>query len=410
MVIAHSLGQVTINATSQGQNGAASLTTTNGYVFASVSAGGDHTCGVTLDGVAYCWGDNSSGQLGNGTLSNSAMPVLVSGALSFATISAGKQHTCGITGSPTTSPAVGGALYCWGDNSSGQLGNGTTVNSAVPVAVLGGNQYLAVSAGSKHSCGISANQIVFCWGDNAFGQLGNGTSTASTSPVAVSATFPWQQVSAGTSHTCGSFVTSGEFFPNSSAYCWGDNSAGQFGVGTMVSSDKPALIFVGFYSVAVSAGTLYTCVSNGGPSQAMCAGNNASGQLGNGTTTNSAILMAVVDSKNQQLGFTTAISTGASHACALINQDAYCWGDNAEGQLGNGTTTNSAIPFLVVGGIHFGSLSAGDAHSCGVVSSNLPGNPPSGGAAYCWGDNAKGQLGNNWSTSSASPVNVAGSP
>jgi alpha-tubulin suppressor-like RCC1 family protein len=409
LVIAHSLGQVTISATSQGQSGAASLTTTNGYMFASVSAGGDHTCGVTLAGVAYCWGNNSSGQLGNGTLSNSAMPVLVSGALSFAMISAGKQHTCGITGSPTTFPAVGGAVHCWGDNSSGQLGNGTTINSAIPVAVSGGSPFLSTSAGSQHSCGISVAQTLYCWGDNGFGQLGNGTRTASTTPVAVRPTLPGQQVSTGTSHTCTSYETSGQFFVNAFAYCWGDNSAGQFGNGTTASSDTPVLIFTGIYPATVSAGALYTCVSSHGPSQAMCAGNNSSGQLGNGTTTNSTILLAVVDSKNQQLQFDSEISTGASHACGVIDENAYCWGDNGKGQLGNGTTTNSAIPFLVVGGIHFGSLSMGDGHSCGVVTNTPPGNPPTGGAAYCWGDNAKGQLGNSWSTTSSLPVNVAGS-
>jgi alpha-tubulin suppressor-like RCC1 family protein len=305
---------------------------------------------------------------------------------------------------------VGGVVYCWGDNSSGQLGNGTTINSEVPVAVSGGNQYLSVSAGSKHSCGISAAQKLYCWGDNAFGQLGNGTTTASTTPVAVSAMFPWQQVSAGTSHTCSSYETPGQFFVNAFAYCWGDNSAGQFGNGTTLSGNTPMLIFTGIYSATVSAGARYTCISSAGPSEAMCAGNNTSGQLGNGTTTNSAVFLAVVDSKNQQLGFSSEISTGAGHACGLIFQNAYCWGDNAKGQLGNGTTINSAIPSLVVGGIHFGSLSAGDAHSCGVVTSNPPGNPPSGGAAYCWGDNAKGQLGNSWSASSSIPVNVAGSP
>ncbi|HEV8501874.1 MAG TPA: Ig-like domain-containing protein [Casimicrobiaceae bacterium] len=407
LVIAHGLGQVTITATSEGHSGAAVLTATNGYVFASISAGGDHTCGVTLEGVAYCWGDNSSGQLGNGTLANSATPVPVSGALSFAMISAGKQHSCGITGSPTIYPPAAGVVYCWGDNGSGQLGNGTTINSEVPVAVSGGNQYLSVSAGSKHSCGISAAQTLYCWGDNAFGQLGNGTTIASTTPVAVSAMFPWQQVSAGTSHTC--YQKAGLIFFTNFAFCWGDNSAGQFGNGTTASSDTPVLIFTDYFYGPVSAGTLYTCVSSHGPSQAMCAGNNTFGQLGNGTTTNSSVLLSVVDNRNQPLGFSSEISAGGAHACGVIGQDAYCWGNNGKGQLGNGTTTNSAIPFLVVGGLHFGSLSAGDAHSCGVVTSNPPGNPPSGGAAYCWGDNAKGQLGNSWSTSSSIPVNVAGS-
>ncbi len=143
---------------------------------------------------------------------------------------------------------------------------------------------------------------------------------------------------------------------------------------------------------------------------ASCWGENGAGQLGNGTTTNSSTPVNL----SGDPGF-ASLSAGARHACGIAygaagetrHSNAYCWGDNNSGQLGNGTTTNSAIPTVVAGGLNFSAVSAGGRHTCGVSSDGLTGSPPAGGAAYCWGDNTFGQLGNSWTTSSAIPVNVA---
>jgi hypothetical protein len=161
----------------------------------------------------------------------------------------------------------------------------------------------------------------------------------------------------------------------------------------------------------VSAGTLYSCGL--GFNTGYCWGNNSAGQLGNGTVTSSSVPVAV----SGGLNFADRISTGAHHACGPVNtfangiqfSYAYCWGDNSFGQLGNGTTTNNATPIVVAGGLNFRTVSAGGRHTCGLTSS-LPSSPTAGGAAYCWGDNSSGQLGNGTTTSSSVPFNVAGQP
>lgn len=411
LVKALALGQVAITATSEGQSGTANVTTTVGLLFASVSAGANHTCGVTPDGVGYCWGDNSSGQLGNGTLTNSATPVPVSGALSFQSISAGGRHTCGVTSYPTNISLAGGAVYCWGDNSSGQLGNGTLTNSATPVVVLGGGTFRFVSAGSQHTCDVSTGAALYCWGDNTFGQLGNGTRTSATMPVAVSG-GPTNLVSAGSSHTCGADIMFGHAIGGSAVYCWGDNSAGQLGNGTMTSSNVPVLVTsLGIPSSSVTAGTLFSCTRYHFSSNARCWGINTDGQLGNGTANSSSLPVAVVlpTSATAPAFDSGSISAGAKHACSGTSEHTtlYCWGNNSSGQLGDGTTTNHATPTVVAGDLAFYSVSSGGRHTCGVTAGIFNQFDFVSGAVYCWGDNSSGQLGNSWTTSSSVPVNVA---
>src|SRR5262249_50564582 len=152
-----------------------------------------YSCGVTTGGTAYCWGLNDSGELGDGSTTNSSTPVVVAGGLRFATVSAAKlasyvdgddgfsyilgHHTCGLT--------TAGEIYCWGFNAVGQLGNGTVVQSSTPVAVLGGLTFPAVSAGGGHTCGVTPVGAAYCWGANDYGQLGNRAMYASSTPVAV---------------------------------------------------------------------------------------------------------------------------------------------------------------------------------------------------------------------------------
>jgi len=140
-----------------------------GLTFAQLGrVGFYHTCGVTFDGAAYCWGDNTWGQLGDGTTTWEPSPVLVAGGLTFAAVSAGSYHTCGVTS--------GGAAYCWGGNSAGELGDGTFTQRTSPVAVAGGLMFATVSAGDSHTCGVTTGGAAYCWGDNPSGQLGNGTT------------------------------------------------------------------------------------------------------------------------------------------------------------------------------------------------------------------------------------------
>lgn len=391
LVMALSVGQATITATSEMQSGTAAITIVTGIVLAQVSAGGSHTCGVSPYGVpyaTYCWGDNSSGQLGNGTTTNSATPVPVSGGFNVGAVSAGGNHTCGI--------GYDGAAYCWGDNSFGQLGDGTNTNRTAPVAVLGGLQFNILSAGNGYTCGVTFASAAYCWGNNSFGQLGNGTTTNSAVPVAVSGEY--SQISAGSDHTCTDFVLS--MLDIGQMYCWGDNSSGQLGNGTTTNSSLPIAPMVGNSVYSMTAGANYTCAVNfdGGT---FCWGNNSVGQLGNGTMTNSAIPVAVAGG----LQFNSfSLTAGTMHICGIsFGKVAYCWGGNSFGQLGDGTTTNRAQPVAVAGALPgYYSLSAGGGHTCVVTDSPGP--------AYCWGNNNFGQLGNGTSTNSPLPVLVANAP
>jgi alpha-tubulin suppressor-like RCC1 family protein len=169
--------------------------------FASVSAGGNHTYGVITSGAAYCWGWDFYSQLGNGPVDDDQLnPVPVSGGLSFASVSAGSEHTCGVT---TT-----GAAYCWGVGSGGQLGNGSTGDEKVPVAVSGGLVFKSVSAGITHSCGVITTGAAYCWGKGFSGQPGNSSYDDSSTPAAVSGGLTFASVSAGNGHACG-ITTSG---------------------------------------------------------------------------------------------------------------------------------------------------------------------------------------------------------
>ena len=150
-----------------------------GLTFQSVSAGGPHGCGVTTAGAAYCWGGGDDGQLGDGTTTGSNVPVAVSGGLTFQSVSASRgRHSCGVT--------TAGAAYCWGSGEMGKLGNGTNTDSDVPVAVSGGLTFQSVSAGVAHSCGVTTAGAAYCWGNGVRGRLGHGTNTGSYVPVRVS--------------------------------------------------------------------------------------------------------------------------------------------------------------------------------------------------------------------------------
>ena len=345
----------------------------------SVSAGLVHSCAKTTDGAVFCWGYNSDGELGNGSSAHQSTPVPVSGGLSFTSISAGGNHSCGVTT---------GAAYCWGDNFYGGLGNGSTTNSSTPELVSGGLIFAAVSAGGQyHSCGLTTGGAVYCWGYGAQGQLGNDSTSNKSTPVAVSGGRTFASVTAGAYHSCG--VTTG-----GAAFCWGSNDSGQLGNGLTGSSSTPVPVSGGLTFAAVSAGYYHSCgVTTGGA--AYCWGNNPGGELGNGSTASDSSPVAVAG------GLTfAAVSAAAYYTCGLTTVEAaYCWGRGYHGQLGNGSTANCSTPVAVSGGLTFAALSAGTFHSCAVTT---------GSAVYCWGFNTYGQLGNGTTSDSSTPVAVSG--
>jgi alpha-tubulin suppressor-like RCC1 family protein len=277
-----------------------------GLDFSQLAGGGDHTCGLTSDGSAHCWGSNASGQLGDNSTTSRNTPTLVATGLKFASIDAGATHTCALTSD--------GTAYCWGGNFLGQLGDGTTTDRPAPVAVTGGHIFQVVVAGGLvspedefpfgHSCALTGSGDAYCWGDNAGGQLGNGGQDLAAHPVPtlVSGALKFSAVTAGLgSHTCGLTGTG-------AAYCWGAAP----GNGSLSDSPTPIPVSGGLAFVQLIAG-----------------------------------------------GF-------IGHTCGLTASDtAHCWGENQRGQLGDGSFTDRLEPSAVAGGLLFTSLDAGFRHTCG---------------------------------------------
>lgn len=240
-----------------------------------VIAGRGHACARRMDGTARCWGSNGSGQLGDGTLTWRTTAVNdVVGLTGLASIAAGGSHTC--------AHAAGGAAWCWGNNGYMQLGDGTTVDreSPIPAPVSAVTQMGPASFSSAdqlligaHTCAITGGQVQ-CWGDNAFGQLGNGTTTDSATPVTAIGLTDAVQIVMGRWHVCA--LRSG-----GTVACWGRNFNGEVGDGTLVQ--RPMPVDVGLTGIVhVAAGGHHTCAINSAR-ELYCWGLNASGQLGDGT-------------------------------------------------------------------------------------------------------------------------------
>jgi hypothetical protein len=236
-----------------------------------ISMGGAHACGVTLENQAYCWGNQFRGALGNGELAGATpYPVAVLGGLSFAAVYAGLGTSCGIT--------VEGEAYCWGINDYGMLGDSQPPEPgpeiATPSRVVGGLRFTALALGEDHACGIAQDARGYCWGSNATGQLGVESTQSTSSPMLVTGDLRWTSISVGYAHSCG-LTTDG------SAYCWGNNERGQFGTGDTGKSYAPVVIAGPGTYVAVTAGGNHTCgLTDTGT--AFCWGQGNYGQLGDG--------------------------------------------------------------------------------------------------------------------------------
>jgi len=251
--------------------------------FAQLSTYGRHTCGITLDGKAYCWGYNGWGALGSGSnATESATPMAVAGNVAFRSISAGSDHTCGVT---TTNQA-----YCWGANSIGQIGDGGKISYgnafvAAPQQVVGGKAFQSVTLGNQFACAVTTTGEGHCWGSNN-SKLGNGpTGTDSSSPVQVAGGLLFQSISSGYGHSCG--VTTSQ-----QVYCWGLNGSGQLGSGvangsTPVRSSRIEAIEVAASGIGTGSGA-HSCAISANRLTVWCWGRNDTGQLGNGSTTAAA--------------------------------------------------------------------------------------------------------------------------
>lgn len=384
-------------ATSINTRGVLTVVTPVGFV--AVNAGVVSSCGLTGGGVAYCWGTNDLGRLGDGTKEDRLSPVPVTGGLPFATLMTASVQTCGLT--------IDGLAYCWGSDVFASLGIGITAPqtcysfdwadegignqpcSLSPLPVAGGLRFAALSeGGSSDTCSLTSDGTAYCWGYNREGELGDGTTLYRNAPVAVAGGLHFASVSTGGAHTCG--LTTGGI-----AYCWGDNLYGELGDGTTTSHLVPVPVSGGLRFVALRLGAYHSCgLTTDGA--AYCWGRDNYGQVGDEPARDANIPLPVAGGRRF-----TALTTLSWHTCGLtISGEAYCWGQNSDGQLGDGTTTNQYLPVLVPGGLHFLAVSAGHRHTCGITADGT----------YCWGANDYGQFGDGTTTSSYVPVRAGGPP
>jgi len=342
--------------------------------FGRVNAGGYVTCGASPTGTAYCWGDNSLGQLGteDGSpqrLVPAAVPALAAEAVER--FGVGYTHACAVT--------AAGDAWCWGDNWTGQVGDGSFEARPAPVKVErpAGGAWVDVGVGILHTCALTDGGEAWCWGDNSVGELGNGDDSAMPSAVPVRVEAPagtvFTALSVGGLHTC-ALTAAG------TAWCWGANDSGQLADDSFINQAAPVEVpDVAFSSLGL--GLNHSCgVSTAGG--VYCWGQNFEGQLGDGTQEGRTAPTPVSGTLSA-----TAVSAGVSHSCALAPDGrVFCWGSGISGRLGTGTEVPQPTPAEVTSGdLRFASLDVGAEHSCAIGTDN---------EAYCWGTNVFGELGN----------------
>jgi len=393
-----------------------------------IAVGANLSCTVSPARKAYCWGRGSSGGgLGNGTNDDSLVPVAVNttGALSGKTIkdiAVGDSHACAI--------ASDNNLYCWGVNWSGQLGTGNADSKNVPTAidmsgVLSGKTIKSVTAGNSGTCVIASDDKAYCWGDNWSGQLGNGTTdNQSYSPTAVYMTGAGvlnnktiKSISTGTQHTC--VIASDD-----KAYCWGENWQGQLGDDTTNRNGYPVAVDTsGVFNdktiKSISVGESHTCAI-ASDSRAYCWGGNDQSQMGNSSASFQNSTPLAVDTSgvlnNKDL---VSVSNNGYHTCVLdTDSKVFCWGYGYYGELGNNTLDQNVVPTAVdmTGVLNNKTvkiLATGRFNTCVIANDDKP---------YCWGQNFEqwyvdmgipityNLLGNNTQTDYQSMVPVAVSP
>ena len=367
---------------------AAAAAAGTGLLFTHVSPAGrsGFSCGVATTAVAYCWGQGLFGELGDGsdTAVDRLSPFPVAGGHRFLDVRS-NGYSCGVT--------TDYAAWCWGANTRGNLGDGTTTTSSVPVPVSGTRKFRQIDVGADgHTCGVTLGNVLFCWGNNAFGQVGDKTRTERHLPVHVGGTLRFVEVSAGMLFTCAVST-------DQRVFCWGLNRDGNLGDGTLRSHLAPHLVAGTQRYLQVSAdagipGEHYACAV-ATTNRIFCWGSNDAGRFGDGTRTSSLVPHAMPGS----LRF-TQVSAGESYTCAVTTDHrGYCWGDGSNGQLGTGLVKRSLTPVPVAGGRYFQEIRTDEDHTCGVALSQR---------GLCWGSNFSGQLGDGTTDTHLAPTVVGG--
>ena len=342
--------------------------------FNAISAGDSHTCALTDDGLAWCWGSNSHGQLGiGGDRDSEAGPVApgrdvvrtphgrrrVKVSLHYRAISAGRQHTCAID--------LEGNGWCWGANDSGQLGDGTLRDRDVPGLVTLPRRLSSISAGRAHSCATDASGTVLCWGSNDHGQSGAVAGAAIKVPSPAVGAPVASRVSVGDNHSC-AVGTSGLF-------CWGANDRVQLGSATLHESPLPVRVSIPGLASDVATGAAHACAVTV-EQQVVCWGDNRAVQLGQPGPGSIGTAAPVPLPRL----FFEAVGAGGSQSCAAATGEVWCWGEAIDPRLGPVATIPHKIP-EITGPIS--QMSVGTRHACVIVQE----------AYRCWGGGTNGQLG-----------------
>lgn len=412
----------------------ASPNDTTPYRFTSLTSRGNSSCAIDADKAAWCWGANDQGQLGDGTTTTRPAPVKVKGPVKFTALASAAGTTfCGL--------ADDGKAWCWGDNTNGQLGTGSGAvgtDSPTPVNPTGDHKFTALFAGPGTTCGIDADKATWCWGANP----GNGTPDASPDPVAVAGSHDFTALTLDASTACGleaggkifcwtaadagrtgvdpapakgtpAEVAGGRTYTSvraaneertgtaslvcaidsgTKAWCWGNNSAGQLGNGSTTDSLVPVAVTGGhdFKTLTVSPSAVCGIDAS---SHAWCWGDNSSGQLGIGSTT-AAKDPAAVDSATTYTAITAATNNGKSFCAIVADGAAKCWGENGYGQAREGSTDPVTSPNPVGAFKALRSLSTGAGFSCITDARN---------EASCWGHNDAGQTGAGTAAPASAP-------
>ena len=356
--------------------------------FQRIAAGLSHSCAIDGDGNAFCWGSNSYGQLGDGTTDSSLTPVAVQGlsGVHLVAIEAGNHHSCALD--------EDGDVYCWGRNDYGQLGDGTDSDRTLPTAVTGLSEpvlILSLDAVSHHACVVTASKVAYCWGKNDQGQLGDGTTAHRATPTLVGTTSNENviTISVGRTHSC--FSRAATF---TTTHCFGENGFGQLGDHTTITRYLPRATFHSVTSLRIAGGGFHTCVI-GGNGRLRCWGRNIYGQLGN--PSGSSYTFPPL-SESTIPGGAVEVRAGTFHTCALMdNGGLKCWGSNSSGQV-TGLSSSYATPRDVTDhlfGVQF--FDTGWYHTCSIKTDQV---------IRCWGINGSGQLGDGTTDSSSTPVEV----
>ena len=345
----------------------------------AITAGRAHTLSLKSDGTLWSWGDNISGQLGDGTTIIKTTPKQIGTATNWSAISAGGDHTLALKSD--------GTLWAWGFNYA---------TFFTPTQIGTATNWSAISAGGGFAIGLKSDGTLWAWGDNSSGQLGDGTTTNKTTPTQIGTATNWSAISAGGFHTTA-------LKSDGTLWAWGDNSLGQLGVGTITNKTTPTQIGTDINWNAIAAGGN----SNGGAGSRTIAlksdgtlwawGSNGYGQLGDGTTTTKTTPTQIGTATNW-----SAIAAGGDHTLALKSDGTlWAWGSNWWGQLGDGTTTNKTTPTQIGTATNWTAISAGSNHTIALKSD---------GTLWAWGlnsgFNSSGQLGDGTTTDKITPVQI----